>query len=184
MIQTPALVRNAYPGRILIVGGPGAGKSTFAIRLGQALSLPVFHMDALGWTPKGPLPPDQLLSKLEELAARPEWVIEGVLALRHPVLAGRADLVLFLDLRRRQRVWNWLKRRVRYMGRARPGHAIDFREPWGLRRFRRVWTWHRGPRNHLLRLIGSLPEGVRVIRLHSFQEYTELQNRLRQERTA
>lgn len=182
MTQSPALARNAFPGRILIVGGPGAGKSTFAIRLGQALSLPVFHMDALGWRPTGPVPLDQLLPKLEELAAGPEWVIEGVLALRHPALARRADLVLFLDLHRRRRVWNWLKRRARYMGRARPGHAIDFREPWGLRRFRRVWNWHLGPRNHLLRLLETLPESAEVIRLQSHQDCAQLQLRLIRDR--
>jgi dephospho-CoA kinase len=30
--------------RLLVVGGPGAGKSTFARRLGEKLALPVIHL--------------------------------------------------------------------------------------------------------------------------------------------
>ncbi|MEL6615862.1 MAG: AAA family ATPase, partial [Bacteroidota bacterium] len=31
--------------RVMIVGGPGAGKSTLARRLGEATGLPVIHID-------------------------------------------------------------------------------------------------------------------------------------------
>jgi adenylate kinase family enzyme len=35
--------------RVLVVGGPGAGKSTFARRLGEKLALPVIHLDFHYW---------------------------------------------------------------------------------------------------------------------------------------
>ena len=37
--------------RIVIVGCPGAGKSTLAIQLGELLHIPVFHLDQLWWRP-------------------------------------------------------------------------------------------------------------------------------------
>src|SRR2546423_6449869 len=37
--------------RVLVVGSAGAGKTTFATRLGQALGLPVIHLDSEYWRP-------------------------------------------------------------------------------------------------------------------------------------
>ncbi|MFP5225212.1 MAG: hypothetical protein ACLGH3_06640, partial [Actinomycetota bacterium] len=37
--------------RVLVLGGTGAGKSTFARRLGVATGLPVVHLDLLWWRP-------------------------------------------------------------------------------------------------------------------------------------
>ncbi|MEW5922698.1 MAG: hypothetical protein AB1746_01785 [Candidatus Zixiibacteriota bacterium] len=37
--------------KILVIGSPGAGKSTFSIRLGQLLDLPVIHLDYHFWNP-------------------------------------------------------------------------------------------------------------------------------------
>ena len=35
--------------RILIIGCPGAGKTTMALELGKKRSLPVVHLDQLWW---------------------------------------------------------------------------------------------------------------------------------------
>jgi len=37
--------------KILVIGSGGAGKSTFAKRLGELLSIEVIHLDALYWQP-------------------------------------------------------------------------------------------------------------------------------------
>ena len=36
--------------RILVIGSGGAGKSTFAKRLGEILELDVIHLDSLFWS--------------------------------------------------------------------------------------------------------------------------------------
>lgn len=35
--------------RILVIGSPGSGKTTFSLRLGEALAIPVVHLDRLNW---------------------------------------------------------------------------------------------------------------------------------------
>lgn len=35
--------------RVMIVGGPGSGKSTLTRSVGAKLKLPVFHMDQIHW---------------------------------------------------------------------------------------------------------------------------------------
>ena len=37
--------------RILVIGSPGAGKSTFARRLADTLDLPLMHLDQQYWLP-------------------------------------------------------------------------------------------------------------------------------------
>ncbi|WP_349775075.1 AAA family ATPase [Frigidibacter sp. SD6-1] len=37
--------------RIMIIGQPGAGKSTLAAALGQRTGLPVIHIDHIHWQP-------------------------------------------------------------------------------------------------------------------------------------
>lgn len=37
--------------RVMIVGGPGAGKLWLARDLGRISGLPVFHMDQIHWKP-------------------------------------------------------------------------------------------------------------------------------------
>lgn len=37
--------------RVLVIGASGAGKSTFAARMGQRTGLPVIHLDREYWQP-------------------------------------------------------------------------------------------------------------------------------------
>jgi len=37
--------KDYFPKKIMIVGIPGSGKSTFALKLSQFLDLPLYHLD-------------------------------------------------------------------------------------------------------------------------------------------
>ena len=83
--------------RVLVIGGPGAGKSTLAARLGATLGLPVVHLDAHFWRPGWrEAPRDEWAARVAELAAAGRWVMDGhyrgTLALR----ARAADAVVVL----------------------------------------------------------------------------------------
>ena len=43
------LTKEALGNRIMIVGCGGAGKSTFAAKLGELTGLPVYHLDRYFW---------------------------------------------------------------------------------------------------------------------------------------
>jgi adenylate kinase family enzyme len=63
-----------------VLGPCGAGKSWLAIRLGAALGLPVIPSRqgilAAGWVEPAE---DQWAARVEELIARPRWVMDGKL---------------------------------------------------------------------------------------------------------
>ncbi len=83
--------------RILVAGRPGAGKSTLATRIAEAVGAPYTELDALhhgpGWTPRPEFDADVLA-----LAQSPAWVTEWQYPQARPVLVAHADLLVWLDL--------------------------------------------------------------------------------------
>ena len=106
----------ARPRRILVTGTSGAGKTTVAAALAARLGIPHTDIDGLyhgpGWVPR-----PEFVDDVAALAAREEWVTEWQYSVVRPLLLGRADLLVWLDLTRaavmRQIVPRTLRRRLR-----------------------------------------------------------------------
>jgi adenylate kinase family enzyme len=110
--------------RVLVIGSPGAGKSTFAAALARRTGLELIHLDRhywrAGWTEPDPA---EWAEEVARLTAREAWVMDGnyggTLALR----LARADTVIWLDFPVWLCLWRIIRRAVRYRGRVRPDMA-------------------------------------------------------------
>ncbi|WP_205844054.1 AAA family ATPase [Nakamurella deserti] len=84
------------PRRVLVAGVSGCGKSTLARRISAAIDRPYVELDALfhgpRWTPRA-----QFLDDVRALAATDSWVTEWLYPAARPLLAARADLLVWLD---------------------------------------------------------------------------------------
>lgn len=91
---------------VLIVGSPGAGKSTFARRLAARTGLPLTHLDELYWTP-GWVRAERTLwqERLQAALAAEAWLINGNYSSTLLHRAYRANAVLFLTAPRWQCLW-------------------------------------------------------------------------------
>jgi adenylate kinase family enzyme len=107
--------------RVLVIGSPGAGKSTLAAALARLTGLPLVHLDRLHWKP-GWVEADEeeFDAKLREAVAGPRWVIDGNYDRTLPLRLGRADTVLWLDFPVWLCVARIVRRALRYRGRVRP----------------------------------------------------------------
>lgn len=107
--------------RVLVLGCPGAGKSTLARSLGEALSLPVVHLDKLwwksGWINRTEGEFDALL---DAVLLGEEWVIDGNYLRTLPRRLERCDAVVLLDYPRRVCLFRALRRILTWRGRTRP----------------------------------------------------------------
>lgn len=107
--------------RVMIVGGPGAGKSTLARALGAQTGLPVYHMDRIhyqtGWVERPREEKDRLT---HEVHARDEWIFEGGHSRTYAERVARADTYIWLDVPVLLRIFRVLRRAVKYYGRTRP----------------------------------------------------------------
>jgi adenylate kinase family enzyme len=137
--------------RIAVVGCIGAGKSTFARRLGLILGITVTHLDRLWWQDgdyriTGPATvAERTMDAAEfravqmQLAAEDKWIIDGNYICDLDTRLSRADTVVFLDLNR----WICMWRLARRHDRRRPDYPPAAREGvgWLWLLLRSIWTY-------------------------------------------
>ena len=170
----------------MVIGSGGAGKSTFARRLGARLGLEVIHLDAHFWRPGWVEPSkEEWRRTVEELCARESWVMDGNYSGTLEMRLAACDTVVFLDLPRAVCVWRVLKRSVMYRNRPRPDMAAGCRERFDAKFLHWVWTYPSRRRTKILARLEEIAADKRVVRLRSdaeverFLEGQTGQNRLR-----
>ena len=140
--------------RVLVLGCPGTGKSTLARSLGEALSLPVVHLDKLwwksGWVNRTEGEFDALL---DAVLLGEEWVIDGNYLRTLPRRLERCDAVVLLDYPRRVCLLRALRRILTWRGRTRPDMAADCPERLDGEFVRWIWEFHRTQRPQVLELL-------------------------------
>jgi adenylate kinase family enzyme len=85
--------------RIIVVGSQGSGKTSFALKLGRKLGLPVVHLDVLYWRP-GWKPSDKasFRSRVAGAIAGDGWIIDGSFSgLAFDLTLARADTLVVID---------------------------------------------------------------------------------------
>ena len=86
--------------RILVIGSPGSGKSTFSRALAQRKQLPLVYLDQLFWNAdKTTVDHAQFDQRLEEAMARTQaWILDGNYGRTLEMRLERCTQVFFLDL--------------------------------------------------------------------------------------
>ncbi len=163
--------------RIAIIGCGGSGKSTIAHALGQALDLPVTHLDAIfydkHWTP---LPTNEFATQQEKLVTGERWVIEGNYASTLPIRLAAADTVIFLDLPATTCLWGIAQRRARYRGGQHTNGVYD-RITWSFVRY--ILGYRRSMRPRVQALVAEHGEHTRMIVVSSRRAANKLLAQLR-----
>ena len=85
--------------RILIIGSPGAGKSTFAKELARRTGLPLYHLDLICFHDNGEMESREIFDeKLQEILETERWIIDGYYPRTLEHRLKYADTVFFFDL--------------------------------------------------------------------------------------
>jgi adenylate kinase family enzyme len=157
--------------RVLVIGSGGAGKSTFAKRLGAATRLPVIHLDACYWRAGwSPMPKDEWLRTVDEIAARETWIMDGNYGGTLDRRLAGCDTVIFLDLPRLVCLRRALWRSIRFRGRSRPDMAPGCPERITMEFVRWIWTYPNERRPDIVRRLQALDPEKRVVILKSTRE--------------
>ena len=85
--------------RVVVIGCPGAGKSTFSRKLAAKTGLPLHYLDMI-WhrADRTVIGREEFDLQLGRLVKEDEWIIDGNYARTLPVRLAHGDTVVFFDL--------------------------------------------------------------------------------------
>ena len=85
--------------KIIVIGCPGAGKSTFSRELAAKLALPLFYLDMIWHRPdKSNIGREAFVRELERIVSKEEWIMDGNYLSTMPMRLSHCDTVFFFDL--------------------------------------------------------------------------------------
>ncbi len=84
--------------KIIVIGCPGSGKSTFAKSLSKITGIELFHLDNLFWNAdKTTVERSAFVERLLNIMKKNSWIIDGNYASTMELRMEACDTVIFLD---------------------------------------------------------------------------------------
>ena len=87
-----------YMKKIMVIGCPGSGKSTFSRALHTLTGIPLFHLDMMNWnSDRTTVDKAVFLERLSDTIQKDEWIIDGNYGSTIELRLQACDTVIFLD---------------------------------------------------------------------------------------
>ena len=85
--------------KVIIIGCPGSGKTTFAEKLQKCTGLPLYYLDAIWHKPdKTHIPREEFDQRIAEIFETPKWIIDGNYKRTIEMRMKQCDTVFLFDL--------------------------------------------------------------------------------------
>jgi adenylate kinase family enzyme len=142
--------------------------------MGDMLGLEVIHLDKEHWRPGWTEPPkDEWRARVQELAKRESWIIDGNFGGTMDIRIEAADTIVFLDLPRSICVWRAVKRWLIYRRETRPDMAEGCDEKFDLAFLKWIWDFPNRTRPKILKLLHEAENHKVIFRLRSRRQVIE-----------
>ena len=84
--------------KIIVIGCPGSGKSTFSRALHNKAGIPLYHLDMMYWNEdKTTVEKSVFLERVSDVLEKNEWIIDGNYGSTMELRMAACDTVIFLD---------------------------------------------------------------------------------------
>ena len=144
--------------KVIIIGCPGAGKSTLAMEMGKKTGLPVVHLDSLFWLPGwAQRPREEFDLLLQESLQKDAWIIDGNYGRTIPLRLATCDTVVYLDFPTIVCILGVIRRVITNYGKTRVDMGEDCPERFDWEFMKFVWNFNRRERKKLHRALNENP---------------------------
>jgi len=164
--------------RILVIGCPGSGKTTFSKKLSQKLNIDCVHLDKMFWKEGWEMcSRDEFDIMLKEELQKEEWIIDGNYSRTLPLRLVRADTVIFFNYSRILCLFRVLKRVIKNYGVTRSDMGNGCPERFDMEFMKYVWTFKK---KECDKIVTSLAEqkDINVITINNKREYKDVEKLL------
>lgn len=84
--------------KVIVIGCPGSGKSTFSKALHDATGLPLYHLDMMHWNADGThVAKCIFMERLHQALEKESWIIDGNYSSTMELRMQFCDTIFFLD---------------------------------------------------------------------------------------
>ena len=85
--------------KVIVIGCPGSGKTTFAEKLSEESGLPLYYLDAIWHKPdRTHISRDDFDKRLHEILSEEKWIIDGNYSRTIELRLSACDTVFLFDL--------------------------------------------------------------------------------------
>jgi adenylate kinase family enzyme len=158
--------------KILVIGSPGSGKSTFSLKLGDILNIPVYHLDKIYWSEKWVRKSETMyLADLNNVMKEDDFIIDGDYFNSLNKRLVKANLIIWLKINRARCILNILHRIFHCRKeKDRQDITLNCKEKINLTFLKEVWNYQK--KSYIrLRMIKS-KKYVHLITLNNYHEIT------------
>jgi adenylate kinase family enzyme len=160
--------------RVLVIGSPGAGKSTLATRLAARLGVPVHYLDLHHWEPGWHYrDAADARARVRALTDTPAWVMEGNFAETFDLRMPRADTLVWLDYPRATCIRRILTRTIKDYGKQRADLPEGCPETFDAAVFRFAWRFPAESRPQISASLARYGHHLQVFRLRNDRDVAE-----------
>ena len=150
--------------RIIIIGCGGSGKSTLAQQLGQALDIPVVHLDKLFWRPGWVQVSQEEFDALHQAElVKDKWIIDGNFNRTIPERLERCDTVIYLDFSRFACLRGVVKRVLTTYGTVRPDMGEGCPERIDSEFLKWIWNFNKNKRKRYYEMLNETKHAEIII---------------------
>lgn len=128
--------------RIMVIGSPGSGKSTFSRKLAEIVGIPLIHLDKEFWN-NGWIetPREEWVKKQICLIAGYEWIVDGNYGGTMDIRLEKADTVICFKLSRTVCLMSYFKRVITNISKVRPDMPDGCPEKFDFEFMKYIWNF-------------------------------------------
>jgi len=128
--------------RIMVVGSPGSGKSTFSRKLAEISGLPLIHLDKEFWNDGWiETPRVEWVKKQRSLLEGAEWIVDGNYGGTMDIRLEKADTIICFKLSRAVCLLSYFKRVITNIGKVRPDMPEGCPEKFDFEFMKYIWDF-------------------------------------------